>query len=99
MPDFLRPVVARIAGALVAALVTWLASKYGVVIPEEAKGQLTEGTVAAMMTLFTVVYALVHKAVSVKTNPADAASPSLAEEGKDLQKVVNARKNDTDPPK
>lgn len=93
MPDFLRPVVARLAGALVAALVTWLAGKYGIVIPEEAKGQLTEGTVAIMLALFTAVYALVHRYVSMKTNPTDAATPSMAAEGKIEQKNLDARKD------
>lgn len=92
MPNFLRPILARLAGALVAGLVTWLAGKFGVIISEDVKGQLTEGVVATMLTLFTVVYALVHKAVSVKTNPMDAASPSMVVEGKSEQKTINENK-------
>lgn len=88
MPDFLRPVLARIAGALVGAVVTWLAAHFGIVVPEGAQVNLSESAVIIMMTLFSIVYALVHKAISAKTNPADAATPTLADKGKTDQRVL-----------
>ncbi len=94
MPTFLRPIAARLAGVVVALLATWLASKFGVIIPEDTKGQITESTVVLIMAVFTTIYALVHKAVSVKTNPADAASPSMAQEGKAEQKAMDQTKTD-----
>lgn len=81
MVDFIRPVLARIVGAVVAGVLTWLATKFGVVIPKETAGQLTENLVAAMLVMFSIIYALVHRAVSVKTNPTDAAQPDLARRG------------------
>lgn len=82
MIDLLRPIFARIIGAIIGALAAWLAGRFGIVVPEETKGQLTQGAVALMLLVFGVVYSLVHKGVSVKTNPADAASPGLALKGK-----------------
>lgn len=81
MPDILKVILARLIGAAVAGVATWLFAKYGILIPDEQKAQLTEAIVAAMMTIFTVVYAVVHKLASVKLNPADAATPTLAKHG------------------
>jgi hypothetical protein len=78
IPDWIRPILSRVVGLAVASLVTWLATKYGIVVPEDAKTQITEGTVVALMALFGTVYALVHRGVSIQTNPTDAAKPSVA---------------------
>lgn len=78
MPDWIRPILGRIVGSMVAAAATWAASKWGVIIPDEAKGQLTQNAVTVMLFVFTTVYALTHKAVSIKTNPTDSAKPSDA---------------------
>jgi len=82
MPDWLRPVAPRIAGAIVAALVTWLAAKFGIIVPDEDKARLTDGIAILLMLIFTLVYALSHKAFSIKANPADAATSTLAAKGK-----------------
>lgn len=82
IPDWLRPVLPRVAGAVVAALATWLAARFGIVIPQEDRAKLSEDLVVVMMLIFSVVYALTHKLVSMKANPADAASPKLAAAGK-----------------
>lgn len=82
IPDWLRPVLPRVAGAIVAALVTWLAAHFGIVVPEEDKAKLTEGIVILLMLIFSLIYSLTHKLVSIKANPADAASPTLARAGK-----------------
>ena len=78
IPDWIRPVLSRVVGLVVASLVTWLATKYGIVVPESAKTQLTETGVVALMAVFGTVYALVHRGVSIRTNPTDAAKPSVA---------------------
>ena len=88
MPDWLRPIVPRIAGAAVAAIVTWLAAHFGIIVPEEDKAKLTEGVTILLMLIFTVVYALTHKLVSVKANPADAATSTLAVKGKSDQHAL-----------
>lgn len=76
--DWAKPYIARVAASLVAGLVAWLASKYGVIVPDEAKGQLTQAAVAVMMVVWGIVYAITHKAVNTKVNPTDAAKPSDA---------------------
>ena len=82
MIDFLRPIIGRIAGSVVGALAAWLVGKYGYTIDSGLQSQITDGLVAFMMLVFGVVYALVHKAVSAKVNPGDAATPKLAEQSK-----------------
>lgn len=82
MPDWLRPIAPRVAGVAVAGLVTWLATHFGIIIPDEDKTKLTEGVTILLMVIFTLVYAMVHKAVSIKANPADAATSTLAMKGK-----------------
>lgn len=74
--DWLKPYIARVAASLVAGLAAWLASKYGIVVPEEAKGQLTQAAVAVMMVVWGIVYAITHKVVNTKVNPTDAAKPT-----------------------
>jgi hypothetical protein len=45
--------------------------------------------VVVLLTIFSTVYALVHRGVSVVSNPMDAASPSMSEKGKTDQRVIN----------
>lgn len=80
MPDVLRPIAARLAGIIVGALAAWLASKFGLVLSADDRQALVDGIIA-LLAIFVGAYALTHKAVSVKTNPADAASPTLAKHG------------------
>jgi len=86
--DFLRPVIGRMAGAIVVALVAWLIGKWGINVDQGTQAQLTDGIAAFMLLAFGVVYALVHKAVSAKVNPGDAATPRLAERSKIEQKRI-----------
>lgn len=81
MPDILRPVAARLAGIVVGALAAWLATKFGLMLSEQSKQALANGIIE-LIAIFLGAYALTHKAVSVKTNPADAATPTLADHGK-----------------
>jgi hypothetical protein len=78
MLDAIRPVLSRIIGSLVAGLAVWLTGKFGVVIDDNAKAKLTEAGVVASLTIFSIVYSLVHKAIDHKINPLDTASPSLS---------------------
>jgi hypothetical protein len=82
MPDWIRPFAPRVAGAIVAAIVTWLAAKFGIIVPDEDKARLTDGIAILLMLIFTLVYALSHKMFSIKANPADAATSTLAAKGK-----------------
>lgn len=91
MVDFLRPILARLVGSFVGALAVWFASKYGIIIPDEVKGELTQNAVALMLLVFGIVYSLVHRAVSVKVNPTDTASPAIAKAVTEEIKIEKAR--------
>lgn len=80
--ELFRPVLGRIVGSLVAALATWLEARFGWKLDPASQAQLSAGILVTLMTTFSIVYALVHKAVSAKVNPADAATPAMAEAGK-----------------
>lgn len=82
MLDLFRPIAARVVGSLVGSVATWLAIKWGVQLDDGARGQLTDGIVSVGLAVFGVVYSLVHRTVSLKLNPVDAASPSLAQKSK-----------------
>lgn len=82
IPDSWRPLIARVAGVVVATLATWLAAKFNFVLSDEDKVKLTEGTVVLIVGLWGLIYSLVHRGVSTKTNPSDAATKKLAHKGK-----------------
>lgn len=82
MFEYLRPVLGRVIASIIASVAAWLTGKYGFDLDETAQRQITDGVLAALLAVWGVVYALTHKAVSAKTNPADAATPKLAEQGK-----------------
>jgi len=82
MPDSLRPILARLIAILVAALATWLSQKFGVKLTDQDQQQLVE------LVIFMLVYALTHKGISSKTNPADAATTALAQQGKAEQRAL-----------
>lgn len=84
--DFLRPILGRLVGSVVGAGAGWVASKWGTVVDANGVQQVTDAGVTLALGAFGVVYSLVHKAVSAKINPADAASTKLAEKGKIEQK-------------
>ena len=79
IPGSIRPVLARVVAALVAAGIAALA-RHGLELQldESTRGTLTDLGVALILGVWGVVYAAVHKAISVKTNPTDAASPKIA---------------------
>lgn len=88
--NFLRPVIARLAASVIGALVAWLAMK-GIDVPAETQQAWIEATVGLALLVFGIVYALVHKAISTKTNPTDAAAPSAVVAGREEQVSLNSR--------
>lgn len=78
MPEFLRPVLARIIASLVGGLAAWLTGK-GIALDQSS----IDAFVTVMLTIFTIVYSLVHKAINAKINPTDAARISTATAGKE----------------
>jgi hypothetical protein len=82
MLDALRPILARIVATFVAFVCLWLAKRYNIIIPDSDQAKLVEQVTLWVITFFMLIYALVHKLVSAKTNPGDAATPKLALRGK-----------------
>lgn len=73
---------ARIAAVLAATLVTWLLSWAGVPVSEDERANLikwlTEGITALGVFFWLLLYPLIHRAISRKTNPADTAKDTAA---------------------
>jgi uncharacterized membrane protein (DUF441 family) len=70
----LRPFVSRIAAALVALLITWLAAK-GINLDQDTQSNLK---LLVETTIYIVVYAISHRLVDKQINPGDAAGSHLA---------------------
>lgn len=89
MSDFLRPILARVLGAWIAAGCLWLAVHYNITIAPDEQSKVIEGGIIVLLAIFNTLYALIHKAISTKTNPADAASVPLAVKGKSEQRTLD----------
>ena len=77
-----RTIVSRLAGALAAPLVVWLLAVLGLQVTADDQaglvGFLTEGLTALGMFVGFIVYAVTHRIVDKKVNPADAADRAIA---------------------
>lgn len=82
MPDALRPYVSRVAAAVVALLVTWLTAK-GTSLDTIAQSSIQQ---LIEITIYVASYAISHRAIDIRVNPDDAASPHAAAIGKRKQK-------------
>lgn len=69
-----RVMASRVAGALMAGVATWLYERFGVQISPDDQAALA----GALVTALFLIYSVVHKLVSTKTNPVDAAAPEWA---------------------
>ena len=78
MPAVLRVVLGRLLGALIAGVVAWLAGK-GIEIDQ----QTIDAAIAFLLTVFTIVYSLIHTAINAHINPKDVSSPAVAERSQD----------------
>jgi hypothetical protein len=81
MPAIIRPYVGRVLAAWIAAASGWAANEIGVEISPDEQALIFN---AAMGVGFTV-YAIAHRAIDSKLNPADAAKPSVAEASSETQ--------------
>lgn len=70
MWDMLKPFIARFVGGIAASLASWLSIKYGITLEPET----TQGVVAVGVGVAFIVYSIVHRLVSKKTDPADKAT-------------------------
>ncbi len=85
----MRAIIGRIAAVIVAFIVTFVAGTLGVEVTEDTAATLTEAVTLLGMALFTIVYAVGHKLINRRINPADAAAPAAIETG---VVVKNARR-------
>lgn len=71
--------LARILAAWIAGLAGWLMVKFGIAITPEDQANFVTHLVGIVIPAMTTIYAIIHKMVSKKLNPGDAASSHLAE--------------------
>lgn len=83
--DIIRPYLARVLAAPIAALCAWLLMHWQVNITTDTQAQLVTALVAFILPFFGIVYAIVHKILDKWINPADAATTTLAAQGKAAQ--------------
>ena len=69
MFDLLKPFLARIAGSVAAFIATFLSAHEVAVLTNDDMTTL----VSFLLLVFSIVYGVVHKLVSKKTNPDDVA--------------------------
>lgn len=74
--------IARIAASVASAVVVWLIGVLGLPVTEQEQAnliaQVTEAVSLLGLALWGILYAVLHKLISRKTNPADAAkNPEL----------------------
>lgn len=91
MLDSLRPYIARILAAAIAAGIGALATKLGIDATSVDQTALAT-SVGSFLTL--VIYAVVHKLIDKKVNPADSASTHLAVQGKATVSAMKAVEQD-----
>lgn len=72
-------IIARIAGALAAGILTWLGGLLGVEFSPEDNAALA----GVIVSVILIIYGVVHKQIDKRVNPADAADTSLIERGKE----------------
>jgi uncharacterized membrane protein (DUF441 family) len=87
MMDALRPFFSRIAAALVALAVTWLAAK-GIDLDQDTQSNLRQ---LVETTIYVIVYAISHRAIDKRVNPGDAAGSHLAVAEKHESAVLKAK--------
>jgi hypothetical protein len=79
IPDWLRPILARLVASIVAAGLSYAAHKgLDIGLTDTDRAHLTDAMLAIVLAIYGVAYAAVHKAISAKTNPTDAASKVLS---------------------
>lgn len=75
MLDSLRPFVSRVVGAVVGALAGILSTKVGIQVDPSTQASITTAVVVG-------AYGIAHKMIDKKLNPADSASTTLVEKGR-----------------
>lgn len=71
--DPMRAIISRVAAAIVAVLLTFFAGTLGVEVSPAVHDSLVEGVTMLGLGLWGVLYALLHRLIDRKINPADVA--------------------------
>ena len=90
--DFLRPILARLIASAVAGLAVYLAQRWNIILDADAQGHLIESSLWVVLTVFSVIYSMVHKGINWKINPLDGAKPTVS--SPDAGRVVKAQTNE-----
>jgi hypothetical protein len=69
MIELLKPFLARIAGSLAGFIATYLSAHEIMVLSQDDLTTL----ISFLLLVFSLVYGIVHKIISKKTNPTDSA--------------------------
>jgi hypothetical protein len=88
MTDFIRLFLSRIIGGLVATFAAWLSTKWGIVIDADTQAQLITAIQVQFFVVFSIFYPIIHKWISSKINPGDAASGRRAAKEKAEVEVI-----------
>lgn len=79
MLTFLRPILARLLAAWIAAGCGWLLLRFGLTIDADTQTHFVEALIGVILPLFLSLYAVAHKLLNQRLNPGDTASAPLAE--------------------
>lgn len=78
MIDFIKLVLGRIIGGIVASIAAWLTVHYGIIVTQSQQDDAISYVVGIMMLVFSILYPILHKWMNMKLNPGDTASSTLA---------------------
>jgi hypothetical protein len=79
MPAIIRPYLARVLAAWIAAASGWASNVIGVEVTADDQALIFNAAMGVALT----VYAVAHRALDSRLNPSDSASPSMAEQSAD----------------
>lgn len=89
--DSLRPYLPRLIANVVAAVCTWLFTKYGLKVRPET--QQLVGEILLALVAYMMVRDPTHRLFSKKMNPNDAASKHLAVAGMEHRRALDIGKD------
>lgn len=75
----MRPIIGRVAAALVATALTWLVGAMGVEVTEETRATLVEAVTLLGLGIWGILYAVIHKTLDRWLNQAGTGSQPNAE--------------------
>lgn len=70
----MRAIIGRVAAAIVAMLVTFLAGSLGLEVTEETRATLTEAVTLLGLAFWGILYAIFHKLINRRLAPQDTAA-------------------------